>query len=233
MPIKYNKSRRQNASFFLGFMLVCSVLLAILQGYNYTGYATAIDNNNFSNLPVMAELFANLLILFNLLIRLITCIVFIQWFRRAYFNLHQLGFKYLEYKEGWAAGGWFVPIASLVIPYRIMMELWENLHVHFKKDENSSHRSMIHLWWALFISSNILSAIIERAFDESYWDMRNMYLCYTITLIIDVIALALIMKTISYLGPLEDELMASAAAAPQETLPPIAAGEYTNEKIIT
>lgn len=45
-------------------------------------------------------------------------ILFILWFRRAYYNLHQV-VKHLEHSEGWAAGAWFVPILNFFRPYHI------------------------------------------------------------------------------------------------------------------
>lgn len=51
-------------------------------------------------------------------------ILFIMWFRRAYYNLHQIT-PYLSFSEGWAAGAWFVPILGLIRPYKIMRELYE------------------------------------------------------------------------------------------------------------
>ena len=45
--------------------------------------------------------------IFYLIAYIISGIVFIQWFRRAYFNLHQKK-EFLSFSEGWAAGSWFV-----------------------------------------------------------------------------------------------------------------------------
>ena len=45
----------------------------------------------------------------------ISGVTFIQWFRRAYFNLHSK-VNHLSHTEGWAAGSWFVPIINLYRP---------------------------------------------------------------------------------------------------------------------
>ena len=39
---------------------------------------------------------------------IVSAVTFIQWFRRAYYNLHLLVPR-LNREEGWAAGSWFVP----------------------------------------------------------------------------------------------------------------------------
>jgi len=51
-----------------------------------------------------------------------SAVVFIMWFRRAYFNLNAR--KKCEHTEGWAAGSWFVPVISLFRPFQIMKEMW-------------------------------------------------------------------------------------------------------------
>ena len=53
----------------------------------------------------------------------ISSIAFLMWFNRAYSNLHQMAAD-LSYKKGWAIGCWFVPIMNLVIPLKIMVELY-------------------------------------------------------------------------------------------------------------
>ena len=52
----------------------------------------------------------------------VTCgVLFIRWFRRAYFNLHTLATG-LRDSEGWAAGAWFVPIVNLYKPFQLMKD---------------------------------------------------------------------------------------------------------------
>ena len=53
---------------------------------------------------------------------LVSAVFFIQWFRRAYYNL-QVRTGNCEHGEGWAAGSWFVPIISLFRPLHIMKEM--------------------------------------------------------------------------------------------------------------
>lgn len=104
------------------------------------------------------------------LIALITLIVvFIQWFRRAYNNLHKTGEFSLKFTEGWAAGAWFVPFINLVRPYEIMAEIWEKTQV-VEEDENFTRpvkesSQLVGWWWALFIIQNIGNNIASRVGD--------------------------------------------------------------------
>ncbi len=85
-------------------------------------------------------------------------VVFINWFRRAYFNLH-LRFSDLQYTDLRAAWCWFVPLANFYWPYAIMREMWiktKSLLVgedHAKFD--SYHHNLVGFWWLTFVLSNL------------------------------------------------------------------------------
>jgi len=98
-----------------------------------------------------------------LIIYFISGVIFIQWFRRAYYNLHQI-VKHLSFSEGWAAGSWFVPILNLFRPFQIMKELFEETKKILTKkginfDENFSI-NILDLWWGLWIIDTIIGQII-------------------------------------------------------------------------
>jgi predicted nucleic acid-binding Zn ribbon protein len=92
-------------------------------------------------------------------------IFFILWFRRAYYNLHQV-VKHLEHTEGWAAGAWFVPILNLFRPYQIMRELYietENYICKVKSDyKKKLNVTFVGIWWTLWIIASFLERIGMR-----------------------------------------------------------------------
>lgn len=94
-----------------------------------------------------------------------TAIVFIQWFRRAYYNLHQLSNK-PSYSEGWAAGAWFVPFMNLGRPFNIMKEMMtisEDMLVQANLTrEDSSRRRSVGIWWTLWIAVSVLIDVNAR-----------------------------------------------------------------------
>lgn len=92
-------------------------------------------------------------------------ILFIQWFRRAYYNLHQISGN-LSYSEGWAAGAWFVPFMNLGRPCTIMKEM---VSVSESKlieanliSEDASRKRNVGLWWTLWLVLSIGSNINTR-----------------------------------------------------------------------
>lgn len=94
-------------------------------------------------------------------------IVFIQWFRRAYYNLHKLiPSSQLRYSEGWAAGAWFIPIFSLFGPYQIATDLFkksENLLVENNMmDRKPGLHKIAGWWWGLWVTHNVLGNISSR-----------------------------------------------------------------------
>lgn len=93
-----------------------------------------------------------------------SAITFILWFRRAYYNLHQLT-DYLSQPEGWAAGAWFVPIVCLFRPYQIMKELFlKSADVLEEKTGiyTPVNTSKLGIWWTLWIISNLIGQFVFR-----------------------------------------------------------------------
>lgn len=99
-----------------------------------------------------------------LAVYLVCAIAFIRWFRRAYYNLHQL-VSGLEESEGWAAGAWFVPLLNLYKPLRIMKELFTRTADLVERGLGRPVRpdmSILNLWWAGWVLSSILGQITFR-----------------------------------------------------------------------
>lgn len=98
----------------------------------------------------------------HIIIFIISGIVFIRWFRRAYYNLH-LVVDNLNHTEGWAAGYWFVPIANLYRPFQIMKELYGETINYLRKnniESNFPSKKPLIWWWSFWIINEILDRII-------------------------------------------------------------------------
>jgi hypothetical protein len=126
-------------------------------------------------------------------------ILFICWFRRAYYNLH-LRTDYLRYDEGWAAGGWFVPFLNLVRPFQIMRELYEETDaILVKRSEGYTERTnkmLLGFWWALWVISSILGRIFYKmdtdTLDEMISFTENQMLLSVITIPLGLMAIKLV-----------------------------------------
>ena len=163
--LKPNGQRAKNAIIFIWIILVLDVL-SLISGYFQYDLLKTVVNGGFIS-PVQAtlnDLREQIIAILYLLASIVSAIMFIQWFRRAYFNLH-LHVDYLLHPEGWAAGSWFVPIVSFYRPYQIMKELYEeSIELLEKRGIHIPNISMnyISVWWAFWILSSIFGQIILR-----------------------------------------------------------------------
>ncbi len=100
-----------------------------------------------------------------------SAVLFLNWFRRAYGNLHRLGINYLKHKESMAVWSWFIPIIVLFRPVQIMNEIWTETQEKIKKFDTTYSVKRggftIGLWWALFIISNFIGRyVLKTAFKD-------------------------------------------------------------------
>ena len=117
-------------------------------------------------------------------------ILFLMWFRRAYYNLHQLK-NNLSYTDGWAVGSWFIPFANWVLPYRIMKEIYDstrNLFIQRGDIQPKLPTNFVTIWWTISIISSVVNYFVFRA---SMLDDPTIEMSYT-TSIINVIGTLLL-----------------------------------------
>jgi len=98
----------------------------------------------------------------QILVSIITAIVWLVWLHKAYSNLGLAGTKKSRFTSGWAVGYWFVPFVNLVRPYQIVVDLW------LRSDQLNTRESVMSLarpaviswWWGVYL----LSAFAGRLF---------------------------------------------------------------------
>ena len=92
-------------------------------------------------------------------------VTFINWFRRAYYNLH-VKFSHLGFQEQHALWSWFIPILSLFRPYRIMKEIYYRTELHLSKNAaygaSGLTHSVVGWWWTLWIVNNLVGQFVFR-----------------------------------------------------------------------
>jgi hypothetical protein len=100
---------------------------------------------------------------------LLTALVFLLWFRRAYWNLLALGAGRLRYTGGWAVWGWLVPLLSLVRPKQLLNDIWRasDPAVPVGRPEAWRRRpvpSVLIWWWLVFLASVVARAVTTESF---------------------------------------------------------------------
>ena len=86
---------------------------------------------------------------------ILTAVVFLVFFHRAYSNLTLLGPSEKRYGTGWSVGSWFIPLLSLIRPKQIANDIWRG-------SDGSSVPAVFHWWWALFLAGGLASYGYEK-----------------------------------------------------------------------
>src|SRR5262249_47302737 len=94
----------------------------------------------------------------QLAVLIVTAVLFIRWFSRAYKNLRALGAYGLRYSAGWAIGAWFVPILNIWRPKQIANDIWRASDPSAPPEQGVSWRTravppLLTFWWILWIAS--------------------------------------------------------------------------------
>jgi hypothetical protein len=87
-----------------------------------------------------------------------SAVTFLMWFYRAYRNLPALGNAHLAHSPSGAVGWWFVPIAYLVVPCQIALEIWRGSdpkNLELKWPQKPASAWLVGVWWTLYLLMNI------------------------------------------------------------------------------
>lgn len=114
-----------------------------------------------------SDLVQGVLGLVQMVVYIVSVVVFLKWFRRAYGNLHRVGIKHVKHSEATAVWSWFVPILVLFKPVQIMSEIWTKTQEKIKELDSSYYFKrgglIIGLWWGLFIISNVVGRYVLKS----------------------------------------------------------------------
>jgi hypothetical protein len=103
--------------------------------------------------------------LIQIVVYLATIVAFPMWLYRSYENLPSFGVRRnnIKYSSGWAVGSFFIPLVSLVVPYRAVKELWiKSVPNSAEMFADLSPPGFFPLWWGLWLVSNFANQIYLR-----------------------------------------------------------------------
>jgi hypothetical protein len=167
--LRPNKQRAKIAILLIGIVMFLDIVSLISSYFQYNLLNDIAKGVNVSIATAdTSELRESIIAVIYVIAFLISGITFIQWFRRAYFNLH-LRVDNLKFGEGWAAGSWFTPIISIYRPFQIMKELYEKTNelLLSREGEEGSKTNYsnftLAIWWTLWLIDNYFGQIIFRA----------------------------------------------------------------------
>uniref|UniRef100_UPI00404AE09F DUF4328 domain-containing protein n=1 Tax=Flavobacterium sp. TaxID=239 RepID=UPI00404AE09F len=197
--LRPNEERAKNAITMLWIMLIMEIVSMISSGFQYDLLQVIENNGDYSFAQVEAnDLREQIIAILYLVLHVISIITFIQWFRRAYFNLHTR-VNHLNHAEGWAAGSWFVPIIGLYRPYHIMVELYEETKIFLTKNNIRINQEFstkaVSWWWTLWIISNFFSQIVFR-YSNGAEEIDELRISTFLSIVINIISIPLTFVTI-------------------------------------
>ncbi len=189
-------NERARASIIVFYILIVASVFTLVSSYMELNLLS--DENNLYDDEALTnnDLRQQVVSVFYLLVWIAGIVFFLRWFRRAYYNLHQLDRVYPNYQEGWAVGAWFIPFINLFRPYGIMKEIWQ--YTQEKINQPVESRNIIKLWWLIFIISNLINNMSGRFLNNSS-EIEDYILADQIALLttsFDIIALLLIISII-------------------------------------
>ena len=100
-------------------------------------------------------------------------VTFFLWVGRAYRNLPALGANELEYSPRSAIAWWLVPLVSLVVPLRMMIELWRASDPSIRPNGRSDRQrapfpKLLLTWWIVLWASFLLDRLTISS-EDALW----------------------------------------------------------------
>lgn len=201
MELRDNSERARiilNIFYFLAFLIVAMFISNLLQ-HNLLK-AEFIDDDVASNNDLRQQGIAVL----YLITIIAAAVYFIRWFRRAYFNLQEVGAS-LEYEDSMASYGWMIPFINLWRPFTMMKEIWTKTqeHASYEKIESTG---IVGIWWTFWIIRNIMDRIETKMPMETLEEIQASTSFAMANNVVDLITLMLVIIIVRRVSEFEYNL---------------------------
>jgi hypothetical protein len=144
---------------------VVGILAAVFMGVAADADETGITGRYDSTAAALTIVYA-----VQLLLLLVTLGFFIAWLHRLYSNLRGLGADELRFSEGWAIGGWFVPVMAWWRPKEIVNDTWRasdpdlGLHAPRHAWDAAPVPGVLLAWWLAYNLWGVMNWVTNRLF---------------------------------------------------------------------
>jgi hypothetical protein len=202
--LRFNGQRSQNTLIITFIQWMAYTFYVIVNYFQYNPSFPIVFSSIIDTHLKLSEILSHVLFM----IAIAQNLTFMQWFRRAYYNLHQK-VNSLAYTDRWAVAGWFVPVINLYRPFVIMKELYVETErileqEYFIKFKRFNIR-VLFLWWIVYSICTLIGwATIYYIFNlENSEDLEIYYNLDTISRTLLVIFYLLHLKIIRDYSALE------------------------------
>lgn len=209
----WDNSKRAKILLTIFWVLIVLTLIGVVSGYfelnllNKFQQDIYVDNSEINANDLRQQIIG----IGQTVIYIASVVVFLNWFRRSYGNLHRLGIS-LNNKESMTVWSWFIPIISLFKPVQIMSELWKETQNKIKKfDTNYTIKNgglLIGLWWTMFIISNIIGRYFFKTVfkDQTLEELIDGARLIIVSDVMQVLEALLVILIVSKLSKMESKL---------------------------
>ncbi len=196
------------------FIAICIInLIAVISGYfEFELLERIVSGGTYTENEIsLNDLRQGIIGLIQGALYISSIILFLNWFRRAYWNLHQIGEYQPQYNDSMTIWGFAIPFINLYRPFKMIKEIVDGLTQKLKAlDSNYTsyvNNSVIGFWWALFLITNFVGQIAFKAMlkGDTIEQLIHSTQAYLISDALDLIAAiltAIMIKQIS-----KDEVM--------------------------
>ncbi|WP_028865988.1 DUF4328 domain-containing protein [Psychromonas aquimarina] len=123
----------------------------------------------------------------SLIVFIGSALLIVQWIYRANYNVRQLGAENMTYTPAWSIAYFFIPVFNLWKPYQAMKELWQ---ASANPQDCSSNKVsiVVPIWWALWLTSNMLGQSIFRLSAETQTlpELLNLNMLSQVSNVLDI-----------------------------------------------
>lgn len=155
----------------------------------------------------------------QILVLLVTAVVFLGWFRRAYENTTRLTPEEPPWTPKWSVIYWLIPIINLFRPYTVTRYIWTESHRAARPAGEPRPYEAVTLWWGAWILTGFVSRVGSRLQrGDDIGDLLSGAIAFTMA---DLLFLAAALLAAWLVGEIQraQELAARAADRPVATAP--------------
>jgi hypothetical protein len=155
-------------------------------------------------------------------------VLFIIWMWRAANNNEALGRRNPRLSDGWAIGGWFIPIANFVLPVLMMQDLWRGSETGVPRDHSDWRQArgsgLIGVWWGLLVASVIARVAARGNADaigefENFESFRAANTLIILATIVEIAAAVLAIAVVRTLARRQEQCLDAQRVAWQQRVP--------------
>jgi hypothetical protein len=136
----------------------------------------------------------------DFLLQLFLYAVIGRWIFRAAWNVRHLAATVPTISPGMAVGWYFIPFASLVMPFRAMREIWQGslLADGSASSKDAAQRDgILRSWWALYLITSFIGNALLRLAVQDDSSVDSLLVKNAASIAIDVLAIPLDLVFIS------------------------------------